>query len=121
MSRQLQLRHLVGQRIAKKRRETKLFQKDVAEQLNLCTEGYARYERGDSSPDIELLDQLAKVFQCSITELIVETSVGLSAQAQHIANLLEGVSSSDRDEIVKIVESICALSHKKQKKLPRHL
>ncbi|GKS86456.1 helix-turn-helix transcriptional regulator [Acidovorax sp. SUPP1855] len=118
MSRQLQLRHLVGQRIAKKRKETKLFQKDVAKHLNLCTEGYARYERGDSSPDIELLDQLAKVFQCSITELIVETSVGLSAQAQHIANLLEGVSSSDRGEIVKIVESICALSHKKQKKLP---
>jgi hypothetical protein len=35
---------------------------------------------------------------------------------QRIANLLDGVSSSDRDEIVKIVESICALSHKKHKK-----
>lgn len=118
MSRKLQLRHLVGQRIAKKRKDAKLVQKQVAERVNLSTEGYARYERGDSSPDVELLDELAKVFECSVAELIVETSVGLSAQAQHIADLLEGVSSSDRDEIVKIVESICALSHKKQKKLP---
>lgn len=121
MSRQLQLRHLVGQRIAKKRRDAKLVQKQVAERLNLSTEGYARYERGDSSPDVELLDALAKVFECSVAELVVETSVGLSAQAQHIAELLDGVSSSDRDEIVKIVESICALSHKKQKKAPSPL
>ncbi|MDA8453679.1 helix-turn-helix domain-containing protein [Acidovorax sp. GBBC 3334] len=119
MSRQLQLRHLVGQRIAKKRRDAKLTQADVAPLVNLGTEGYARYERGDSSPDVELLTQLAKVFDCAVVDLVVETSVGLSAQAQHIANLLEEVSSSDRNEIVKIVESICALAYKKQINIPK--
>ena len=117
MSRQLQLRHLVGQRIAKKRKEAQMTQMQVAEKVNLSTEGYARYERGDSTPDVLFLNALATIFKCSMTDLIVEASVGLSAQAQHIANLLDGVSSSDRDEIVKIVESICALSHKKYKKI----
>jgi transcriptional regulator with XRE-family HTH domain len=116
MSRQLQLRHIVGKQIAKKRREAKLTQANVSELVNLSTEAYARYERGDTSPDVMFLSKLAGIFKCGIDELVVEASVGLTAQAQHIAKLLDGVSTSDRDEIVKIVESICALSHKKHKK-----
>lgn len=116
MSRQLQLRHIVGQRIAQKRKDAKLVQREVAEQMNLSTEGYARYERGDSSPDVELLGKLAKILGCSVAELVTETSTDLNAQAQHIANLLESLGSSDRDEVVKIVESVCAVAHKKYKK-----
>ncbi len=84
--------------------------------MNLSTEGYARYERGDSSPDVELLGKLAKIFECSVAELVTETSTDLNAQAQHLANLLDGLGSSDRDEVVKIVESVCAIAHKKYKK-----
>ncbi|WP_247360291.1 helix-turn-helix domain-containing protein [Ralstonia pseudosolanacearum] len=116
MSRQLQLRHIVGQRIAQKRKDANLVQREVAEQMNLSTEGYARYERGDSSPDVELLGKLAKIFECSVAELVTETSTGLNAQAQHIANLMDGLGTSDRDEVVKIVESVCAVAHKKYKK-----
>lgn len=116
MSRQLQLRHIVGKRIAQKRKDAKLVQKDVAERMNLSTEGYARYERGDSSPDVEFLGKLAKIFECSVADLVTETSTDMNAQAQHIANLLEGLGSSDRDEVIKIVESVCAVAHKKYKK-----
>lgn len=82
----------------------------------MSTEGYARYERGETPPSLVKLGRLATVFQCGIDELVVEASTGMTAQAQQIAKLLDGISSSDRDAIVKIVESICALSHKKQKK-----
>lgn len=116
MSRQVQLKRIVGKLIAKKRKEAGLTQEALADLVHLSTEGYARYERGDSSPDVMFLEKLAKVFGCSVVELVTETSVGLTTQAQHIANLLDGISSSDRDEIVKIVESCCALAHKKQKK-----
>ena len=118
MSRQLQLRHIVGQRIKQKRMDAKLVQRIVAEELNMSTEGYARYERGDSSPDVELLGMLARIFGCSVSELVTETSTALNAQAQHIANLMDGLGSSDRDEVVKIVESVCAVAHKKYKKQP---
>lgn len=91
-------------------------QEDVAERINLGLEGYARIERGITPLTVSRLVKLAEIFGCSITELVIEASTGLTAQAQHIANLLDGVSTSDRDEIVKIVESICALSHKKHKK-----
>lgn len=82
----------------------------------MSTEGYARYERGETPVSLLKLNDLATIFKCGIDELVVEASTGLTAQAQHIANLLEGVSTGDRDEIVKIVESICAIAHKKHKK-----
>lgn len=116
MSRQVQLHKIVGRCIAKKRDAAGMSQEHVAELLHMSTEGYARYERGETPASLLKLNRLATIFQCGIDELIVETSAGLTAQAQRIANLLDGVSSSDRDEIVKIVESICALSHKKHKK-----
>lgn len=100
------------------RKSAGLSQEKAAVLLDLSTEGYAKYERGESSPNIMFLEKLSKAFNCTIIELITETSVGLSAQAQHISNLLDGVSTSDRDEIVKILESVCAVAHKKYKKLP---
>ena len=51
-----------------------------------------------------------------MAELVTETSTELNAQAQHIANLIADLGSSDRDEVVKIVESVCAVAHKKYKK-----
>ena len=119
MSRQVQLKKIVGRLIAKKRKEAGLTQEALADLVHLSTEGYARYERGDASPDIMFLERLAKVFGCSVVELVTETSVGLTAQARHIANLLDGVSTRYRDEIAKIVESCCALAHRKQKKSPK--
>jgi len=118
MSRQLQLNKIVGQRIAQRREAAGLVQQDVADRINLGLEGYARVERGITSPTLSRLVKLADILGCSIAELVVETSTGLSAQAQHIANLMEGLGSSDRDEVVKIVESVCAVAHKKYKKQP---
>lgn len=115
MSRQAQLRKIVGQCIAKKREAAGLTQEAVAERISMSTEGYARYERGETPPSLVTLGRLATIFECGIDDLVVEASTGLTAQAQHIARLLDGVSSSDRDAIVKIVESICALSRKRQK------
>ncbi|MHC3434946.1 helix-turn-helix domain-containing protein [Delftia lacustris] len=116
MSRQVQLNKIVGRCIAKKREAAGMSQEEVADKLHMSTEGYARYERGETPASLMKLSKLATLYGCGLDELVVETSTGLTAQAQHIANLLDGVSSSDRDEIVKIVESICALSHKKHKK-----
>lgn len=118
MSRQVQLNKIVGQRIAQRREAAGLVQQDVADRINLGLEGYARIERGITPLTVSRLVKLADILGCSIAELVVETSTGLSAQAQHIANLMEGLGSSDRDEVVKIVESVCAVAHKKYKKQP---
>ena len=116
MSCQVQLHKIGGRRIAKKRDAAGMSQEHVAALMHMSIEGYARYECGETPASLLKLNRLATIFQCGIDELIVETSTGLTAQAQRIANLLNGVSSSGRDEIVQIVENICALSHKKSLK-----
>lgn len=116
MSRQVQINKIVGRLVAKKREAVPLTQEDVAAHINLSTEGYGRIERGVTPLTVSRLVKLATLFQCGIDELVLETSTGLTGQAQYIANMLDGVSSSDRDDIVKIVEKICALSHKKHLK-----
>ncbi|WP_028211603.1 helix-turn-helix domain-containing protein [Paraburkholderia mimosarum] len=116
MSRQLQLNKIVGTLVAKKRDAAGLTQEDVAERINLGLEAYARIERGITPLTVSRLVKLADIFCCSITELVIETSTGISAQAEHIANLMDGLGTSDRDEVVKIVESVCAVAHKKYKK-----
>lgn len=119
MSRQVQLRKIVGRQIAKKRKEAGLTQEAMGPLVHLSTEGYARYERGETVPDIMFLEKLSKIFECSVVELVTQTSIGVTAQAQHIARLLEEVSSSDRDEIVRIVESVVSLCYKKTRRTTR--
>lgn len=118
MSRQLGIRKIVGRRIAQKRDQVGLTQEQVAERIALSREAYARYERGTADVSLGKLIKIAAVFKCSVEELIVETSTGATAQAQHIANLLEHLTTQDRDEVVSIVERICMLAHHKYQKNP---
>lgn len=118
MSRQEQIQKIIGRCIAKKRDDAKLTQEEVAHRLHMSTEAYGRYERGATPVTLPKLTRIAAIFECGLDELVVETSTGLTAQAQKIANMLDGLSSSDRDEVVAIVEKICAVAHKKYKKQP---
>jgi transcriptional regulator with XRE-family HTH domain len=118
MSRQEQLQKIIGRCIAKKRGDVRLTQEEVAYRLHMSTEAYGRYERGATPVTLPKLARIAAIFQCGLDELMVETSTGLTAQAQKIANLLDGLSSSDRDEVVAIVEKVCEIAHKKYKKQP---
>ncbi|SFD63096.1 hypothetical protein [Paracidovorax konjaci] len=81
----------------------------------MSEEGYGRYERGVTALDLPKLARIALIFQCGVDELVVEASTGLSAQAKRIANLLDGLSTSDRDEVVSIVEKVCGMARKKYK------
>lgn len=52
------------------RKEMNFTQKEVAQNLRITTQAYANYEQGLREPNIETLIKLAKLFKCSIDELI---------------------------------------------------
>lgn len=56
--------------LKEKRTKQKLTQKQVAQYLRITTQAYANYEQGLREPNIETLTKLAKLFKCSIDELI---------------------------------------------------
>ena len=115
MSRQIDIRKITGRRIAQKREQAGLTQDAMALRLGMCEEGYGRYERGLAALTVSKLAKIAAIFECGLDELVVESSTGLSAQAKRIANLLDGLSTSDRDEVVSIVEKVCGMARKKYK------
>jgi len=98
----------VGRAIARNRIAADLTQEQVAERLGIGNEAVSRIERGLVMPNVARLMQLADVFDCDIADLLTEVSSRPSDQAKHLACLLTGVSSKDREMIVEIVERLTA-------------
>jgi transcriptional regulator with XRE-family HTH domain len=99
---------MVGRAIARYRIAANLTQEQVAERLGIGNEAVSRIERGLVMPNVARLMQLADVFDCDIADLLTEVSSRPSDQAKHLARLLSGVSSKDREMIVEIVERLTA-------------
>ena len=59
-----------GERLAALRKERGLSQEDLAEKLQLTRQTISKWETGASTPDLELLVQLAEVFDVSVDSLL---------------------------------------------------
>lgn len=115
MTKEEQRKKMIGACIKHKRQETGYTQEMVSERLNMATASYARYETGNSTPDIMRLIRIAEIFECGLDELLVGISPKPDDQAKYIASLLQGLKRADRLHIVKIVERICLISKGKSK------
>ena len=60
----------IGNFIAQLRKEQKLTQKDLASQLGITDRAISKWERGLCCPDISLLDDLSKILNVSVLELL---------------------------------------------------
>lgn len=65
----------LGQRIKKLRNEKGLTQKDLASQMNVAFQTISKWEADTNEPDIATLKQLAKIFECSIDDLLSEEEI----------------------------------------------
>lgn len=96
----------VGKAIAKRRLACQLTQEYVAECLGIGVEAVSRIERGVSVPTVMRLAELATIFQCSIADLVTETSVRSTDQALYIQKMLSGLESQDRLVVMEVVETL---------------
>ncbi len=60
----------IGQFLFKLRKEKNLTQKEISKLCNVSTQAVSKWERGDSVPDIEILDRLSKLYSLTINEII---------------------------------------------------
>ena len=60
----------LGQRIKTLRTDKGLTQKDLADQLHVTFQTVSKWENDENEPDISTLKELAKIFGCSIDELV---------------------------------------------------
>ncbi|MDD6038525.1 MAG: helix-turn-helix transcriptional regulator [bacterium] len=91
----------MGAFISQIRKEKRLTQKELAEQLCVTDKAVSKWERGVSYPDISMLEPIAKILEISVLELlegkrISDDIVIEKEEAQQI--LCQSISISD-DEI----------------------
>ena len=63
-------REKMAQFISSLRKEKNLMQQDVAELFNVSPQAVSKWEKGDSIPDIEILEKLSNFYSVSIEEIL---------------------------------------------------
>ncbi|WP_374554702.1 helix-turn-helix domain-containing protein [Aquitalea pelogenes] len=96
----------VGKAIAARRQEAGLTQDQVAGKLDIGNEAVSRMERGLVMPTVARLLELASLFHCDASSLLVESSNRPAEQAQYLAQMLARLDSEDREMVLTMVEQL---------------
>ena len=59
-----------SEQLSKLRKEANMTQEDLAEKCDVSRQAVAKWESGESLPDIYKISQIAKLFEVSLEELI---------------------------------------------------
>ena len=69
----------IGFNIANKRKQFALTQADLAKKLNVSKQTISYWERGEKTPRMGLIEKMANIFKCSVSEIIDGESGSLFA------------------------------------------
>lgn len=98
------LNHLIGQAIAKYRKQAGLSQEQLAEALGIGYEAVSRMERGVVIPSVERLIEIAEIVNCPTTELLTQSSPRPSDEVVHLHQLLSSLSSANKQWLMQQIE-----------------
>ena len=73
----------IGQFVQSCRKDLKMTQAELSEQLNTSPQAVSNWERGESLPDVSLLPDLARVLRCSV-DAILSGGSGCGGYRRHI-------------------------------------
>jgi AbrB family looped-hinge helix DNA binding protein len=83
------------------RNKNKYTQEEIAEKIGVTRQAVAKWENGETVPDINNCVALAEIYKVSLDDLIyhseIETGVGIQPKGKHIFGL---VKVGDRGQIV---------------------
>ena len=96
----------LGKTIAKRRRAAGFTQDEVAERLDIGKEAFSRIERGIAGASVYRLFELADMFEIGIETFVIEGSRRVTEQVELIDRHIKGLSTSDRQLMVQIVERL---------------
>lgn len=106
----------IGRFLKELRKEKKLTQEQLAEQLNVSGRTISRWETGSNMPDISLLIDLAELYDVSIPELISgeRKSGKMDEESREVAEKMSDYAGEEKAEILKNVKNqsligVCAV------------
>ena len=96
----------LGKTIARRRKAAGFTQDEVAERLEIGKEAFSRIERGIAGVSVYRLFELADMFQVGVETFVIEGSRRVTEQVELIDRHISGLSTSDRQLMVQIVERL---------------
>lgn len=103
-----------GQKLAKARKERKLSQYDLADKLNKTHTVVGKYERGDISPSIDIVYEIAKILDISVVYLLgTEKETDVFEDKNMIRRLLsvKKLNDNDSEHILRTLDSLLREAH----------
>lgn len=98
----------MGRAIAIRRQQKQFTQAELAEIINVEQETISRFERGATLPPLGRLTDIADALSCPLEDLLRSGSPRTEDKAQDLAQILKGLTDSDKELVSEIVEKICA-------------
>ena len=98
------LNHLIGQAIAKYRKQAALSQEQLAEALGIGYEAVSRMERGVVIPTVDRLIEIAEIVSCPVTVLLSQTSPRPTDEVVHLHQLLCSLSHENKQWLMEQIE-----------------
>lgn len=81
------MKKMISMNLKSLRNQHKLTQEDVAERLNVSRQVIAKWERGDSTPDIQYCIEFAKLYNVTLDNLVnfqqQENNFGVPPKGKH--------------------------------------
>ena len=99
----------IGNFIKELRKEKGLTQKDLADKLRITDRAISKWERGLNCPDISLLDDLSKILDVSVVELLKGRKLEPNELVSN-KELIESMNYANRtlkQQIEKMLNSVC--------------
>ena len=96
-----------GEKIATYRKNLELTQEALASQCSVTRQAVAKWEKGESMPDIYTISKLAKLFSVSIEDLIHTDDAVVETQNFYIRSLQE----KDEEAFISLMYELGVLGH----------
>lgn len=112
-----------AEKLSKLRKDRGLTQEELAKKVGVGIAQMRRYEKGASSPTLEVIKNMAKTLAVSSDELIFDEKEGVASARILDSKLLEqfetisNLNPRDRDALVTIIESVI-IKNKIQEVMP---
>ena len=98
----------IGKFIATSRKQKGLTQTELADRLNITDRAVSKWERGKGCPDISLLEDLSKILDVSIIELLrgEKTNKKQKLEKQELIYSMNYAKESTKIKMYKILNNI---------------
>ena len=112
----IQIRHLIGERIRDKRKERGLSQEELAEKANIHSTYVGQLERGEKSATVDSLEKVTAALEITFEELFIHLQPSTEFKDNTtIGRIINKLNAMGEDNQKVVLNIISALSHYKPK------